>query len=187
MRPFALEPDGLYLDLPVSGDASAVFEYCQDPLFERYLSTPWPYTRLHAATFVDEFVPAGWERGDELTWALRPFPGGPLLGVIGLGLGANHDRGLGFWLGAPHRGQGLMPLAVTAVCEWAFVEGGESSVLWECVVGNRASLAVARKAGFTFTGESPALVAARDGSHPDSWHGELSRTDPRGVKDGWPE
>jgi len=184
MDVFALGAPGLVLDEVVADDAERVFEYCQDPLFERVLSTPWPYTRMHANFFVGDFVPKGWRADRELTWALRTATGQPLLGVIGLRLRGAGIGDLGFWLGAPHRGHGYMPAAVTAVLDWAF-ESLET-VRWECVEGNRASMTVARKTGFTFTGTELADVPARDGSRPLAWHGSIAAGDSRDEKPGWP-
>lgn len=78
MEPVELRSERLTLSVPTLDDVDAITRYCQDPLFERYLTTPWPYS-------------------------------GP---------------------------------------------------------GN--------------------LASARDGSHPDSWHAELTRDDDRDPKPGWP-
>jgi hypothetical protein len=50
-----------------------------------------------------------------------------------------------------------------------------------------ASAAVARGAGFTFTGTSPAAAPARDGAHPTSWHGVLLRSNNLAqARESWP-
>jgi RimJ/RimL family protein N-acetyltransferase len=79
-----------------------------------------------------------------------------------------------------------MAEAVTTVADYLFVQLGRAEVRWECVVGNYASAAVARATGFRFTGERPAELTFRDGTHPMAWHGELPSTD-RERKHGWPE
>jgi RimJ/RimL family protein N-acetyltransferase len=146
------------------------------------MTLPWPYLRTHAEHFIEQVVIPGWATDVEYTWALRDADGSPLKGVIGWRRG---NRDLGYWLGGPHRGHGLMTEAVGAVCDWLFSQG-EELVRWEAVVPNRDSLAVARRAGFTFTGEAPAVVTARDGSHPLAWHAELRVGDARTPKPGWP-
>lgn len=83
--PFGIRTERLVLDQPLPGDVDDIARYCVDPLFEEYLSIPWPYRREHAVGFVAEFVPKGWLRGEEWTWAIRESAGGPLLGVIGCG------------------------------------------------------------------------------------------------------
>lgn len=183
MKATAIETARLRLDLPVPSDAPAVAEYCQDPLFERFMSLPWPYERRHADFFLSRLVPGGWLSGAEPTWAIREREGGPLLGIVGWRR-AHGD--IGYWLGAPHRGRGLMTEAVVAVTDWLALELGLTEIAWECVVGNAASVAVARKAGFTFTGERPTELTFRDGSYRPGWHGVLRTAEPRVERAGWP-
>jgi RimJ/RimL family protein N-acetyltransferase len=195
MQPVELGSAGLRLDQPRPDDARRVFEYCQDPLFEGYLAAlPWPYRLSDATAFVSGHVPAGWADDSECTWALRaPWPAEPdLLGVISLTLPqprAPHTGArvgsIGFWLGAPHRGKGLMVQAQRLVLDWAFA-GLLDAVHWECVAGNLGSARAARKAGFSYTAQAPSLPAYRDGSHPLSWHGVLRATDDRTPRAGWP-
>ena len=184
MEPFILSAGTLTLDQPTTADVATITEYCQDPVFERFLTLPWPYRSAHAEFFVNEYVPRGWASGDEVTWALRE-PDGAFLGVVGL---RAHSAMIGFWLGAPHRGHGYMPLAVSAVADWTFESdyAGLDAIRWEAVRGNTASLAVARKTGFSYTGTGPALVTARDGSSPPSWQAVLHAGDDRTPKPGWP-
>lgn len=182
MTPVVLRSRRLILNQPNSADAPDVYTYCQDPAFEHTMPLPWPYHRSDADSFIDDYVPRGWATDTEFTWALRLAEDGPLLGVVGF-RALRSD--LGFWLGAPHRGRGYMPEAVGAVADWVFARGVDR-IAWECVVGNLASLSVARATGFTFTGEAPAEVVARDGSRPLSWHGVLTATDSRARKGGWP-
>ena len=182
MTAVELRSPKLVLNSPTVADIDAVFEYCQDPVFERFMTLPWPYRRSDAEYFVNQHVLRGWETDTEYTWALRRHNNGPLLGVVGY---RAERADLGFWLGAPHRGQGLMPEAVSAVADWLFGRG-LSALNWECVVGNFASLSVARKAGFTFVGERASLIADRTGAYPQAWHGTLLSEDLRDPKPGWP-
>lgn len=180
---FALSTQRFVLDLPTASDVDDITEYCSDPVFEPFMTTPWPYQRQDAEWFVDEYVPAGWTRGSEWTWAIREEEAAPLLGVIGVRL---EQGSVGFWLGAPHRGRGVMPEALDAVVDAVFERTDVEKVLWECVVGNDASMRVAQKAGFRFTGEGEGLVPARDGSTDIVWTAEISRSDDRVPKAGWP-
>jgi RimJ/RimL family protein N-acetyltransferase len=181
MIPVVLRTERLVLDQPTEDDIPRITDYCQDPLFEHYLTTPWPYEEQHARWFVTAFVPSGWADDREYTWAIREAEGGPLLGVVGNGVAPG---GIGFWLGAPHRGLGYMTEAVRTVVDWAFDRGADR-IRWECVVGNAGSRAVARKCGFRYTGEWP-VGAWRDSSRPLAWHGELAADDDRAEKAGWP-
>ena len=183
MQPLTLRTDRLVLDQPRDGDVDAITEYCQDPLFERYLTVPWPYEREHAVSFVSDYIPAGWSNDSEATWALRTTEGDLLLGVVSIRFEHND---LGFWIGYPHRGRGYMPEAVAAVCDWAFERAGDARfIVWECAAGNVASARVARKSGFRFAGTAPLRIPARDGSYPLGWHGSLA-PGIRSVHGGWP-
>jgi RimJ/RimL family protein N-acetyltransferase len=186
VHPFTLETERLVLDQLRESDAQAMYEYCQDPEFERFLTIPWPYTLADATWFITEHAPKGWSEGNDLIWAIRSREG-EFLGVIGL-LEKSGQFDVGFWIGRPHRGKGIIPEATTVVLEWALdpSQGRLTSITWECVVGNLASMLVARKLGFSYTGVAPRTLPSRDGTHPPSWHGVLRASDDRSVKPGWP-
>lgn len=173
----------LRLDQLLPSDVERVYEYCQDPLFEQYLHIPWPYRRSDAESFISGYVTGAWASDSEYTWAVRSANADELFGVIGLRL---PSASIGYWLGAPHRGRGIMPEAQRLVIDWAFTNGVVGAISWQCLEGNIASARTARKAGFTFTGVGPAIRAHRDGSYPPSWHAVLRSTDTREPKDGWP-
>jgi RimJ/RimL family protein N-acetyltransferase len=180
--PETLSGDRLVLSVPVDSDLDRIAEYCIDPEFERYLTTPWPYTRAHAESFVRDYVPAAWHDDSEYTWAIREGEDGPLLGMISW-----RRRGdLGYWMGAPHRGKGYTSEAVAIVIEWVFGTGLATRIRWESFAGNLASARVAQRAGFRFAGTGPLEQPARDGSHPGGWHAVLERDDDRAPTDGWP-
>ena len=183
MDPFSIRTVRLVLDQPGQPDVDDIAAFCGEPLFERYISTPWPYERHHAESFVGEFVPQGWATGDEWTWAIRDSPGEPLLGVIGMRLRSGM---IGFWLGAPHRGRRIMSEVVDAVADEVFARTERAEILWECVLGNVASMRVAERCGFSFTGAAPGLVLDRHGRAVISWTATLRRGDDRDPKPGWP-
>ena len=181
MAPVVLTTARLVLDAPGADDVDRITDYCQDPSFEHYMATPWPYQRSDAVHFVLRVVPAGWTAGTEEAWAIRRD--GDLIGMISA---RTRHADVGYWLGAPHRGRGYLGEALAAVLDHRFAMG-QPVVHWECVVGNRASARVARRAGFRYTGEGPSAVTFRDGSHPVAWHGELHAADDRTPKAGWPQ
>ncbi|MGV8970150.1 MAG: GNAT family N-acetyltransferase [Microbacteriaceae bacterium] len=189
MRPFDLTTDGPdrhrgpAITQFTPNDGELVAQYCSAAEFEEFMTTPWPYTLENAQDFITEYVPRGWETGRELTWALRADPSGPLLGAICLRHEQPGIASIGYWLGTPHRGRGYMTEAVKAVAEWG-CGNGIHTLKWECVVGNFASMSVARRAGFQFTGTGPADVPSRDGSLPESWHGVLVAD--ASETEGWP-
>jgi RimJ/RimL family protein N-acetyltransferase len=183
MQPFVLSSSLLRLDQPVPADAELMYEFCQDPVFERFLTVPWPYNLTDAETFITRYIPGAWKSDQEYAWAIRAATGGDLMGIISLRVPSGS---IGFWLGSPHRGNGYIPEAQRLVADWAFTNGIVPAIHWECLVGNVASARVARKSGFTFTGQGPSVAPYRDGSHPLSWQGWLKASDDRSSKDGWP-
>lgn len=184
MEPFALRTARLVLDQPTDDDVDDITRYCCDPVFEHFLTIPWPYTREDAVSFVDQYVTTGWADDREWTWAIRENAGAPLIGVIGVRV----ESGMvGFWLGGEHRGSGILPEALSAVVDAVFARTSLAAVRWECVVGNAASMRVAQKSGFTFTGSGPGEVRSRTGEQSASWTGVLRRDDDRSPKDGWPD
>jgi len=186
--PFDLAGEGVVLEPPVEADVAAIAEYCTDPLFETWMATPWPYTPEHARQFVGHVSPAGWHSGFEYTWAIRTEAGGALHGLIGLRARADDAMDIGYWLGAPHRGRGLMTRATRVVTDWALSPdgGARSAVLWEARVGNTASALVARAAGFRYEGVAPGHIPGRDGAASPSWHGRRSAAAAPGPTEDWP-
>jgi RimJ/RimL family protein N-acetyltransferase len=180
MKPVDLRTSRLVLDQPTLNDVDLIAEYCTDPQFETYLTTPWPYTRGDAVGFVEKYVATGWSTDREYTWALRS--GREFVGIVGFRV----ERGdIGFWVGAPHRGNGYMTEAVSAIADWLFARG-TARIEWFCLVGNEASASVARKAGFRFVGDRPTPHAHRGSGEHLAWFAELDATDSRDEKQGWP-
>ena len=93
---------------------------------------------------------------------------------------------VGYWLGSPYRGRGILPESLEAVIDTTFARTDVDRMRWECTVGNVASMRVAQKCGFRFTGEQTGRIPNRDGSPIQCWAGELPRTDDRTPKEGWP-
>lgn len=184
MEPFSLRTERLVLDQPVASDIDDITTYCADPVFEGFMTTPWPYKRTHAEYFVDDYVRTGWADGSEWTWAIREGERMPLLGVVGVRFLSAPS--VGYWLGAPHRGRGIMPEALAVVIDAVFERTEAKLVRWECVAGNQASLRVAQKTGFRYAGAEPGMIPGRDDVAKDSWHGVLRRGESRDPKAGWP-
>lgn len=182
MLPVTLESARVRLDLPTRADTAAITEACQDPAVVRWTTIPVPYRAADAQRFVDALVGPGWASDREYTWAIRRQGSTWLEGVISY---RTAHRDLGFWLAPEARGAGLLHEAVELVVGWAFAQGAPD-VYWECYVGNTASAAVARRAGFAYTGTADALVPNRDGSPATAWTG-LRRADGEPASDlPWP-
>ena len=169
MLPVTLRSDRVLLEVPTRADTVAITEGCQDPEVVRWTTIPTPYRPQDANAFVDALVGPGWASDREYTWAIRR-PGSTWLdGVISW---RTERRDLGFWLAPSARGRGLVHEAVSLVVDWAF-DRGAPDVSWECYVGNTASAAVARRAGFAYTGTGDADIPSRDGGPTPAWKGLL--------------
>jgi RimJ/RimL family protein N-acetyltransferase len=182
-----LETTRLRLDAVTPADTDAVFEYCQDADIQKWIPIPSPYTRDAAEFFTGPYAELG--MGDQFTlWAIRDRVGGNLLGTIELRHQPLASGSVGYWLGARHRGAGIMTEALGTLLDHAFSDDGLAltRVEWEAVSGNAASAEVARRAGFRFEGERRLSTVFRD-SRVDAWFAAILRDDPREPQDGWPE
>ena len=191
MIPPVLQTERLLLDAVTPADAEAVFELCQDEEVQRWVPVPSPYTRASAEFFTGEYASQGanaTEPGTGFTlWAIRDAATARFLGALELSNQPFFSATLGYWLGRPSRGTGIMTEAVETVVEFAFADGGLGleRIQWEALVGNTASALVARKAGFHFEGTLRGNLV-HQGRRLDGWHGSLLRTDDREQQDGWP-
>nr|WP_255414176.1 GNAT family N-acetyltransferase [Cellulomonas sp. PhB150] len=91
--------------------------------------------------------------------------GGAPVGTIGLAHLDGTSPDVFYALLPAGRGAGIATRSVVALADWALSHGAES-VRVRTMVGNGASEAVARRAGFTFTEE---LVDEFDGARLRAW------------------
>ena len=87
------------------------------------------------------------------------------IGGIGVDLGQDIYRKtaeIGYWLGEPFWGQGIMTLAARAMVEYAFETFDLVRIDTVVLEWNPASARVLEKAGFVFEGRSP-RAAFKDG------------------------
>ncbi|MBH0024861.1 GNAT family N-acetyltransferase [Salinibacterium sp. SWN248] len=187
MQPVVLTTERLTLDALIDADVDVMTSYCQDSALKDAVPIPWPYERAHADGFINELARQWWAEGSEFTWAIRRRGEPLLLGVVGFNV---KSAAIGYWLGAPHRGNGFMPEAVAAAVNWLH-SAEHTDLRWEAIVGNVASARVAEKVGFEYTGTAPSLGQFRDETHPLCWHahrtadnGELA--EPPGAALPWP-
>ena len=119
-------------------------------------------------------VPFPYHLGDARAWlrTRRPnlpiedtnfsieLPGHGLVGHVGFHLGGQGPI-IGYWLGKPFWGQGIMTEAVAACLGW-FFDASPAPVIYSGVFHfNAASLAIQTRLGFTQTGRSTLLCLAR--------------------------
>ena len=128
------------------------------------LGIPLPYSVDAAAEWIAG-LDARFVDGIELIYALSVR--GNLVGSIGLSFEPEHARAeIGYWLGEPYRGRGLMRAAVKGLCEHVFAVRQINRIYGLCFPENIASHAVLRGAGFRREGKLRAHVV-KDGRAED--------------------
>ncbi|QKW27840.1 GNAT family N-acetyltransferase [Streptomyces seoulensis] len=175
MEPAVLTTDRLLLRTVGAADTAAVYAAAQDPDIQRWTTIPSPYLYEHARGFVEQQVPEGWADGSMCTFGVF-LPHGELAGMLGVTMRSLGAAEIGFWAVKEHRGNGYVAEAAGAAARWAFTHLGVDRLEWRAEVGNRASRAVAERAGFTVEGT---LRSALDnnGARRDCWVGSLLPSD----------
>jgi ribosomal-protein-alanine N-acetyltransferase len=116
---------------------------------------PYPYTAEDARSFI--------------TFALAKNPttflaiATPQEAIGGIGISLNHDvhrlaAEMGYWLGEPFWGRGIMTEAVARFCEYAFAGFGLVRIYAEPYADNTGSCRVLENAGFPLEGRMRASV-----------------------------
>ncbi|WP_338677050.1 GNAT family N-acetyltransferase [Streptomyces sp. SCSIO 30461] len=177
MDPISLTTERLELRAFTADDAEEVYAACQDPGIQRWIpAVPVPYERTDAADFVGLTAPSGWREDTAYSFCVRLRDVGSLVGSAGLHHPREGGMEVGFWTAPGHRGRGYATEVTLALARWAFTELGCVRLEWRAKVGNAASLAVARKAGFTMEGRTRAAIRDR-GTVRDAWIASLLPSD----------
>jgi RimJ/RimL family protein N-acetyltransferase len=155
MRPFrpdsVIETPRLRLRAPRRTDAARIAALCSD--FEVARTTarlPHPYSLADAEAFLASGD--GLDPAREARFALE-HPAEGLVGFLSFFGEPARATEIGYWLGRPYWGAGLMTEAVKAALAWAARDWGRTYVRAWRLDENSASDAVLVKAGFLYTGE----------------------------------
>ena len=173
---FRLETRRLWLRWPRLSDAQAIIRLAGDRIIaDMTAKIPHPYPPDAADRFIFQARQDNAD-GYALTLAVTPkSKPNTLIGVIGIV--REETSGLlqlGYWLGQPHWGQGLMTEAVqTAVCAF-FTITPHDVLLASTRIVNPASQRILAKCGFEFE-QSGTMLAQRDGELMDVNHFRLTR------------
>ena len=142
------KPDATFALRPVAlTDASRIAELIGDWEVVRWLSgPPYPYATEDAEEFLGT-VTASDPSGPEHTAAIEID--GQLAGVVGID---RRSRGynIGYWLGRPYWGRGVMSRAAAALTRDFFANSTENHLMSGYFSGNMASWAIQQKLGFEF-------------------------------------
>ncbi len=137
MSPTVFQTARLILRPLRSADADAITRLIGDWDVIRWLTMPpWPYTRADAEWFIGDGSSDG---------AFAIEQNGAPVGVVSL------SEELGYWLGKPFWGQGLMTEAVEAIVANHFAQC-QASIRSAYIPGNTASCNVLSKLGFRDSG-----------------------------------
>lgn len=168
-----LRTERLLLRPSRTDDAPLLFEHCADPRVSRHMTWAPHRDPGETKTFLERCV-QGRRKGAGYTWCL--FEGGQFRGFVGVEgvvremLAVRYDRAeLGYWLGMPYHGRGLMTEAAGAVVAFAFGRLALHKVVVRAMAGNAASLRVIEKLGFTRVG-----VARSDVRRDGAWHDHVA-------------
>lgn len=131
-------------------DVELLAELCQDPEIPRWTGVPATYDRDDARAYI-ESREESLRLGRSLDLAIAEPGGGRLLGSISLMRFSWPDRRgeVGYWLGAPARGQGHATRATRLICGWGLRELGLERIELFAAAANLPSQAVAERSGFT--------------------------------------
>jgi ribosomal-protein-alanine N-acetyltransferase len=167
LRPsFSIDPDPdirgarVYLRYPIMQDYAAWAEL--RALSRQHLSPwepQWARDELTRSSFRRRLRSAQREARDDLGYSYLVFTEAPLRLVGGLNL-SNIRRGIaqtasiGYWIGAPYAGRGLMTDAVRSVAPFAFSTLRLHRLEAACLPTNAASMRVLEKAGFHLEGRA---------------------------------
>lgn len=134
-------------------DATSILRYANNKKVAATLRNvfPHPYTLEDAKAYIRACIA---KRGDgQVTRAI--LVNGHAAGSIGVFFGTDiyeKSAELGYWLGEPFWGQGIMSEAVVRMCRYVFAKYDIERIFAEPFAGNVASRRVLEKAGFTLEG-----------------------------------
>jgi RimJ/RimL family protein N-acetyltransferase len=140
------------------GDAEPIARYLNNFAVSGNLArVPFPYHLADAQAWLRTRLP---NMPAEATNFAIDLPDQGLVGQVGFHRGPDGPI-IGYWLGQPFWGRGIMTEAVVASLDWLFSVSTEPAVYSGVFHFNAASLAIQTKLGFTQTGRSSLLCLAR--------------------------
>lgn len=159
-------------------DAPSLLAYAQDPMVIAWDQEHTPDLEAAIARARNR---ADWSSGQLAAWAIadsddREVLGGIVLSdVDAVALSAE----VGYGLMSDARGRGYTAEALRRVTDWAFTETGLNRIELRHAVGNGASCAVARAAGYTIEGTMRQSYRFGDGElHDEHLHARLRSDTP---------
>ena len=148
-----------------TGDVDDIVLGCNDPLVQRFVPVPGPYTRDHAVDWITNQVPADRAAGG-IQLAIADPTTDRILGAVGIQRVQGTSAEIGYWVAPWGRRRGAATAATGALTAWAF-QGRFTRLELRTEPENGASQRVALNAGYTRDGVLRGAGVARDGSRVD--------------------
>ncbi|MFP6737616.1 MAG: GNAT family protein [Planctomycetota bacterium] len=130
------------------GDRDALAELLNDPSIAEFTSVPHPYTREDADRWLRFVNQTTREHGETRQFAIRCDD--ELAGGFDFRrLQAQQKTEIGYWLGSPFRGLGIMTEVVEAACRYARKRWDLQRIEALVYPHNQASIRLLEKSGFS--------------------------------------
>ncbi|MBK8084316.1 MAG: GNAT family N-acetyltransferase [Devosia sp.] len=156
--PLRIETPRLVLRAPIRGDVPDLVRLADNRAIASKLSRlPSPYTRADGIGFVEIVA----QRPDERPYAIVLNDG--FIGIVGFSFHTGEPPELGYWLGEPHWGKGIMSEAARALLEAAFATRLFPLLRARALKTNLGSRKVLEKAGFVLVREDVEAIGDRAG------------------------
>jgi RimJ/RimL family protein N-acetyltransferase len=132
-------------------DKPALVQHLNDrEIYDRTLRIPSPYTDACADFWLSLVAKITEQQGRPVHFAIRSADDS-LMGGCGFHdfqVGQSHRAEVGYWLGKPFWGRGIMTAVVKRLCQHAFEEFGLVKITAHVFPNNPASARVLEKCGF---------------------------------------
>jgi ribosomal-protein-alanine N-acetyltransferase len=149
-----LETERLILRRLTLEDAPSMFEYAADPEVPRYMTWDPHETIDDTYNFLQMVLPSYDDPlTDVWTWGIVLKQTGRVVGGCSIwGRGTNSRAELGYWIGRPFWGRGLVAEAAQAMIKLGFEQMDLNRIEARCFIENTASARVMEKCGMKYEG-----------------------------------
>ena len=171
VQPTEISAGTLHLRAPQHRDVPELTSACQDAEIARWTRVPTPYTEADARAFVERAA-ENWRLDRAASFVVLDSTTAALLANVRLGLDADGDAELGYWVAPWARSRGVGRRSVATLCRWGFGALDLQRITWKAAVGNEASRRLAERVGFVHEGTLRAGVLLH-GERRDCWIGSL--------------
>jgi RimJ/RimL family protein N-acetyltransferase len=144
-----LRGEGVFLKPLQKSDGPGLFRFIHEPEVGRFMFLPQPYRRKDMAEFIARARKSA-RTGELLMFTIRRYDSDEPMGAVGIMRPKQHPltADLGYWLGKPFWGQGIMTQAVKLALAFCFDTLKVHRVGVSYLEGNEGSRRVIEKCWF---------------------------------------